>query len=77
MFTKVASKNERQSVWHVKTEVLDRHFLCSTSIDHSEIMIFECNKDGTVEDWIEVYCNYTQVFNHHDHMERCYKDLTQ
>jgi|NOAtaT_7_FD_contig_111_564178_length_2481_multi_9_in_0_out_0_4 hypothetical protein len=76
MFTKVASKNERQSVWHAKTEVLDCHFLCSTSIDHSEVMIFECNKDGTVEDWIEVYCDYTQVFNHHDHMERYYKEIS-
>lgn len=77
MFSKVASRNERQSIWHVKTEDLDLHYLVSTSFDHSEVMIFQCDENGEVKDWLEVYCSYTQVFNHHNHMERYYKDITQ
>lgn len=77
MFQKITNKNERQSVWHVKTEKIDCHFLCSTSFDHSEVMIFKCDKNGEVEDWLEGYCNYKEVFHHHVHMERYYKDITQ
>ena len=73
MFRKITNKNERQSVW----QVLDRHYLCSTSFDHKEVMIFPCSEDGEVEDWLEVYCSYGQVFNHHDHVEKYYKDITQ
>ena len=77
MFRKITNKNERQSVWHVKTKDLDRHYLCSTSIDHSEVMIFRCDAHGEVEDWLEEYCNYHQVLNHHDHMDLFLQELNK
>jgi hypothetical protein len=74
----VGYKNQRQSIWHIKTDNFDRYYLVSTSIDHSEVMIFTCDRNGKVENWLEVYRNCTHdVFDHIYHIKGYYKIITQ
>lgn len=58
--------NGRQSFW----EHNGNYYICSTSLDNSEVMVFKANPEGKVIDYLDLYVNYTKVNSHDYHMAR-------
>jgi hypothetical protein len=71
MITLVKYTNAKQSVW----EKDGKYYLCSTSLNYiREVMVFKCNSEGKVEDWLELYCSRYYVENHSFHMSQWNKE---
>ena len=71
MITLVKYTNTMQSVW----EKNGKYYLCSTGINCTrEVMVFECNSEGEVENHVDLYCSKYDVANHSFHMSQWNKE---
>lgn len=64
-------KNSRQTVWSHNNS----YYVCSTSLDGSEVMVFDCDSEGNVVSYHDLYVAYDRVNNHTDHMLNFAKGL--
>lgn len=62
----INNKNYGKTLWSIDSE----YYICSTSLDNSEVMVFQSDSNGNIVDYMDLYVSYTQVDNHAYHMEQ-------
>lgn len=67
----IRDTQHRQSVW----EHQGNYYLCSTSIDASEVMVFAADSTGEAGSYEDLYVSYDLAMSHAEHMEQFAKVL--
>jgi len=66
----LTKENNRQTLWQDGNDF----FICSTSFDHSEVMVFAANQKGEIKSFMDLYVDYDNVTDHDLHMARFAKE---
>lgn len=71
-FTFVREKNDRQNLWYMAPDIW---VLSSTDMAGSEVMLFNSDPNGQVQDWLDLYVSYENIDDHAWHMAEYSKEL--